>query len=76
MIWLNAFLEKVIPAGSIILSIVSVTTAWITLRNSFAHISTVREKSEIIRNSPIVEDHAELPGFNQQPEFDDVDERS
>jgi hypothetical protein len=73
--WLLKVLEEVIPSAAILLSAISVAVAWVTLRRTSAQISDVREKLERVRNSPVVEDHAELPGFSQQPEADDVDDR-
>ena len=76
MNFLLLFLEAAIPIASIIIAVVSSAVAWFTLRRTSVELSEVREKIEALRKSPVVEDHAELPGSSNDPERNDVDEKS
>lgn len=66
-------LEELIPVGSVVLSAVSALAGFLAWKKVNVRLADLKEKIELSRESPIVEDHEELPGFQQQVDADDVE---
>ena len=70
---LLTILEKVIPIGSIALSVVSTFVGYMTLRHTRSEIAELKQKLGSTEPGPIVEEHRELPGFDQKIDKDDAE---
>lgn len=66
-------LERVLPLIAVILTLFSSVMGYLALRRSNNEIVVLKEKIDHQTKSQLVEDHEELPGFQQRSDVDDME---
>lgn len=66
-------LERLLPLIAVILTLFSSAMGYLALRRSNNEIVVLKEKIDRQTKSQLVEDHEELPGFQQRSDVDDME---
>jgi hypothetical protein len=73
--YLNLF-NFLVPIVSVVTSLVSIFVSYLAFNLRNKHVVYVNKKNTETSSAPLVEDRAELPGFDQEVDTNDVDKRT